>query len=478
MGLPGGFVESSRAATSGGSLPAVDPDPIALAAEAYEASPGRVVPTFPVRATLTQIAALLEGLDVSSLSTAELVEVATGWQQAAAMVAARQAEVVNAVLSRRTPLGDFATDELACAMVTTRAAVDVLAGRAAGIGSYPCLSDALLAGWIDVRKVDVILDGTLVLGLGAARDELIAQATEVARGLTAPQLVRWLRRRVLLIDPDVARKRCEAAREDRGVELCWANDSMARIIAFLPAEDAIAAYTVLDAMAGTSDPTCAGRDINQRRADAFADIFGTIIDDQVAPGGEPVPQRHGQRATVHVTAAATTLLGLDELPGELAGYGPIPAFLARELSKDATWRRIFTDPATGTYLGCGSRTYRPGADLARAVRTRDVTCTYPGCRQPAIRTELDHVIPFDPNRPAQEQTTEANLHALCKRHHQAKTQKIWNVRRDKATGNTEWTSPLGITYYRSPIPVEVSPRMFDPTRRRTPPPHDLGDPPF
>ncbi|RHA39007.1 hypothetical protein, partial [Cellulomonas rhizosphaerae] len=92
MGLPGGFVESSRAATAGGSLPAVDPDPIVLPADAYEASPGRVVPTFPVRATLTQVAGLLEGLDLSSLSTAELVEVAAGWAQAAAMVAARQAE--------------------------------------------------------------------------------------------------------------------------------------------------------------------------------------------------------------------------------------------------------------------------------------------------------------------------------------------------------------------------------------------------
>ncbi|WP_158615072.1 HNH endonuclease signature motif containing protein [Cellulomonas sp. PhB150] len=454
------------------------PDPIVLPAEAYEASPAGLVPTFPVRATLTQVAGLLESLDVADLSTAELVEVVAGWQQAAAIVAAHQARAVQEVLTRRTPLGDFATDELACAMVTTKAAVDVLAGRASGIAAHPCLSDALLAGTVDVRKVDIILDGTLALGLCEARDRLIVEATEVARGLTPTQLVRWLRRRVLLIDPDVARKRCEAAREDRGVELQWANDSMARLIAFLPAEDAVAAFTVIDALAGSSDDTSADRNIHQRRADAFSDLFSDILDDQVTPGGRPVPQRHGQRATLHVTAAATTLLGLDELPGELDGYGPIPAFLARELSKDATWRRIFTDPATGTYLGAGARTYRPGADLSRSVRTRDVTCTYPGCRQPAIRSELDHVVPFDKTRPAEEQTTEANLHALCKRHHQAKTKKIWNVRRDKATGNTEWTSPLGITYYRSPIPVHISPKLFERASRPRPAPDYDGDPPF
>ncbi|WP_158615028.1 HNH endonuclease signature motif containing protein [Cellulomonas sp. PhB150] len=436
------------------------------------------VPTFPVQATLTQVSGLLESLDLSSLSAAELVEVVTGWQQAASMVAAHQAAAISEVMARRTPMGDFVTDELACAMVTTTASVEVLVGRAAGIHAHPSLGDALLAGFIDVRKVDVILDGTLALGLGDARDRLVAEATEVARGLTPTQLVRWLRRHVLMIDPRVAEKRRKAAREDRGVELAWANDSMARLIAFLPAEDAVAAFTVIDALAGTSDDTCAGRTIHQRRADAFADIFGSIIDTQHTPGGDPVPQRHGQRAALHVTAAATTLLGLDELPGELAGYGPIPASVVRVLAQDATWRRIFTDPATGTFLGCGSRTYRPGADLTRTVQTRDVTCTYPGCRQPAMRTELDHVIPYDPTRAGEQQTTEANLHALCKRHHQAKTKKIWNVKRDRATGNTVWTSPLGITYYRSPIPVHISPKLLDPTKHRKPPPTYDGDPPF
>ncbi|MDM7831280.1 HNH endonuclease signature motif containing protein [Cellulomonas edaphi] len=429
-------------------------------------------------ATLTQVAAHLESVDVSSLTAAELVEVVTGWQQAASMVAAHQAAAISELMARRTPMGDFVTDELACAMVTTAASVEVLAGRAAGIHAHPCLADALRAGTIDVRKVDTILDGTLALGLGAARDHLVVEATEVAAGLTPPQLVRWLRRHVLMIDPQIAAKRSKAARADRGVELQWANDSMARLIAFLPAEDAVAAFTVLDALAGTSDDTCAGRSVHQRRADAFADVFGSIIDTQRTPGGDLVPRRHGQRANLHVTAAATTLLGLDELPGELAGYGPIPASVVRALAQDATWRRIFTDPATGAFLGCGTRTYRPGADLTRTVQARDVTCTYPGCRQPATRTELDHVVPFDRSRAASEQTIEANLHALCKRHHQAKTAKVWNVRRDRATGNTVWTSPLGITYYRSPVPVHVSPKLFEPTGHRRPPPTYAGDPPF
>src|SRR6266542_5750392 len=47
---------------------------------------------------------------------------------------------------------------------------------------------------------------------------------------------------------------------------------------------------------------------------------------------------------------ATMLMGLTEHSAELAGYGPIPAQVARELAADGTWRRLLTDPATGHLL--------------------------------------------------------------------------------------------------------------------------------
>jgi hypothetical protein len=53
---------------------------------------------------------------------------------------------------------------------------------------------------------------------------------------------------------------------------------------------------------------------------------------------------------VSVIVPITTLLGLDEHPGELVGYGPIPAPLAREIAAEGTWRRLLTDPASGTLL--------------------------------------------------------------------------------------------------------------------------------
>lgn len=42
------------------------------------------------------------------------------------------------------------------------------------------------------------------------------------------------------------------------------------------------------------------------------------------------------RPLVSVIVPITTLLGLDEQPGELVGYGPIPACVAREIAADGT----------------------------------------------------------------------------------------------------------------------------------------------
>ena len=71
---------------------------------------------------------------------------------------------------------------------------------------------------------------------------------------------------------------------------------------------------------------------------------------------------------VDVTVSLATLLGVDQAPGEQAGYGPITAQTARRLAATGTWRRLITDPATdpatGTFLDVGKTRYRPPVDLA------------------------------------------------------------------------------------------------------------------
>jgi hypothetical protein len=81
------------------------------------------------------------------------------------------------------------------------------------------------------------------------------------------------------------------------------------------------------------------------------------------------------------------------------------------------------------------------------VRTRDKTCRVPGCRQPARRCDLDHLIPF-PEGP----TSASNLNALCRRHHRLKGEGNWDVKPD-INGGLIWKSPAGFEFEVPAEPV-------------------------
>src|SRR5690606_17156792 len=170
--------------------------------------------------------------------------------------------------------------------------------------------------------------------------------------------------------------------------------------------------------------------------------------------GNPLPTRRNSaaRVGVQVTVGAGTLLGIDDQPAQLGGYGPIPADLARRLAQDGTWRALFTD-TNGHFLALGTKKYRPGADLTRTVIARDVTCCFPGCRQPAVCCDLDHVTGYDKACADKiAQTTQINLQPLCRFHHNLKTNKRWGATRT-ADGTIIWTSPTRHTYQRPPEPI-------------------------
>jgi len=165
------------------------------------------------------------------------------------------------------------------------------------------------------------------------------------------------------------------------------------------------------------------------------------------PGGArppAAPTRPGPRPQILVTVPAGTLLGLGGEPAHLAGYGPIPDSLARELARDGVWRRVLTDPATGAVLDVGRTRHDPPADLDRLIRVRDGMCRFPGCRRQASGCDLDHAVPY-PHGP----TSAANLHALCRRHHRLKHETAWSAIA-RPGSRLEWTSPLGAVYTTDP----------------------------
>ena len=179
--------------------------------------------------------------------------------------------------------------------------------------------------------------------------------------------------------------------------------------------------------------------MDQLRADVLADLAYAMLE------RDDLPRNHRRRPHIQITLAASTALGLDDQPGELAGYGPITAATARQVAAEGTWRRLLTDPATGGLLDYGRTIYDPPQNLADHVITRDQTCRGLGCRIPAQRCDIDHTIRF-PDGP----TAAHNLSCECRHCHIRKHQAGWTLRLEP-NGDIVWTSPTGHAYH-DPVP--------------------------
>lgn len=429
---------------------------------------------------VSSLARDLEDLEPAELADAQLVEALRAWERVQSAAAAEQARVVQELVRRRTGrAARFVEDEVACALGATRWSGSSKVALAAALERWPVLDGALRAGTLDVRKATVVADE--VVGLDPAVAEALTRDC-AARGhaMTTPMLRDHIRREAFRVDPADATRRVARATTERCVRHEPGRDAMAWVSAYLPAADAVTVFSAVDALADSAATDGDDRTIDQRRADALVDLCDSVLDG-VAPsvvgGTPPVTRTRRRRARVQVTVAATTLLGLDDAPGFLAGHGPVPADVARRIAADGTWRRLLTDPATGALVDLGTTRYRPGAVLEDAVVARDVTCTFPGCRRPARACDLDHVEPYRRSGVERLQTSAENLQALCRHHHQAKTDGVWSVSRDPSTGRTTWTSPAGVDHVRDAVPVAF------PTRRvgraaTSREPAGVGPPPF
>jgi hypothetical protein len=94
-----------------------------------------------------------------------------------------------------------------------------------------------------------------------------------------------------------------------------------------------------------------------------------------------------------------------------------------------------------------SASYRPPGSLRHLITIRQQTCSFPGCRRPATRCDLDHTLAYQ----AGGRTCECNLAPLCRRHHQAKQAQGWHLDQPQP-GTLIWTMPHGRKYVVRPGP--------------------------
>lgn len=223
---------------------------------------------------------------------------------------------------------------------------------------------------------------------------------------------------------------------------------------------------------GTDTRRDAGGTDTRRDADTSLGSSGVGV---AAPGctcglgttpGVPLARAGGRPVQIHVTVPLSTLMGGDE-PGHLDGYGALDAATSRTLAWGGTWKRLVTDPLSGTVLDVGRTTYRPPAALADLIRARDRTCVRPGCATSSRSCQLDHLIPWEHDG----QTSLANLAAECPQDHRHKTLGDFTVNL-LTDGAFEWTSRLTGRSYRREVDG-----VTHPIRRLTPPDEPPPAPP-
>jgi hypothetical protein len=262
---------------------------------------------------------------------------------------------------------------------------------------------------------------------------------------TPSQVAQQVRSAIAKFAPATFEEVVEKARDCRRVSCYNDIDGMSTVVAILPAADAQTVMKAIEAfiIKGTLEwealnesETSDLRSADMKRADALTAIAGFAL----AASSEDVAL-HRRPITVNVTIDLPTLLGLSENPGQLAGYGAIPASVARALASDGKWKRFITDPQTGALLDYGRETYQPPQALIDFLIARDRTCRFPGCRRSAALSDLDHAQSWEEGGT----TSLENLGALCRRHHLLKTHGGWGIE-SRADGSCTWTSPLGKIY--------------------------------
>jgi len=342
---------------------------------------------------------------------------------------------------RESPLAFRAVaDEVAFELSVSRYAAEQRLDLAMTLsGRLPRTLDALEGGEIDYPKALAIAESSHGLADGAA-ETVESRALAVAPERTTAELRRVLAHAVIAADPAGARRRAEAAQEDRRVAFTQVSDGMCDVWMHLPAPGAMAIKAAIGALARRAKTPGDRRTADQRRADVAVEVFLRALEDPA------LPRTRQGRPHILVTVPASTLTGAGEEPAYLGGYGPIVAELSRDVVANGTWRCAITDDAHGTLLGLGTSTHTPGyrhhSAGARHVTVRDRTCRFVGCANPAETADLDHRVPYPRGA-----TCECETGSLCPYHHRVKHETGFRVRgsQDPAdpVGTLIWTSPTG-----------------------------------
>lgn len=396
-----------------------------------------------------KLAAALELIDRNSLNGYELVILARAERRQVNHYEAASLQTV-AELAHTPPgfagsppqrvgtVDEYAADELRPALGWTRRAADRFLGLALDVCErFPLVLQGMNQGRIDGPKARVIVNV-----LGHLENHQITRITEEslidAGEKTTGELGARLRRAAIVCDPESAQKSYEKGLKERFVELFSNEDGTANLTAYrLPVLEANRAMNRINQLARTTKASTDPRTIDQVRADVFVDLLCGIKTNNTRGADTPVPSR---RNTVDIRIDLTTLARLNDNPGEIPGWGPVIADIARQAANpDLVWQTTIVDE-NGNVVSVGTTPRRPTNRQHRHLTAETTTCVGPGCRMAAHNTDIDHNHPWSKGG----ETIRENLAPLC-RHDNLMKEAGWNLHRGP-DGKHTWTTPHGHEY--------------------------------
>ena len=408
----------------------------------------------------------LVGIDPNRLSPSSRIDYLTALERQTAWLQALMQRAIVAVAGIDPSVANgkepfFGVDEAEREDVST--ALRLSAGTAQSridvartlVNYLPNTCSALATGDISLAHANVIAKETAA----AIRDglpefqifEVEQRAIAHAEFHTPAQVASQVRTSLARIAPDTFEDTVARARDRRRVSCYNDSDGMSTVVAILPAADAQVVMNAIESFIRLASADIENKDgsvsakdarsTDMKRADALTAIAAASL------SASPVTP-HRRPISINVTIDLPTLLGLAENPGQLNGYGAIPASVARHLASDASWKRFITEPQSGNLLDFGRESYQPPQVLKDFLIARDRTCRFPGCRRSALLSDLDHAQSWE-NGGA---TSPDNIGALCRRHHRLKTHDGWQIE-SFLDGSCTWTSPLGKRYFTPARPV-------------------------
>jgi hypothetical protein len=451
--------------------------------------------------------------ELAEISDAALAAAITGWATASAAAEARTLAAI-AELARRAETATRrerdAVDHVDAAAAVVSCALTVSHGKAVRLidkatmlcDRLPMTGARFLAGQISGAMIAAIYERTLLVTNAALPhiDYEIAHHAPSWGILSKTQLDHaidfWIER----YDPDAVRRTRNSVR-GRYMTVGSRTDEATGTVSVhgrLTATDAAIAAQRLAVMIASvceDDP----RTLDQRRADASGAIYAGsfflacrcdnpdctakvddgrassivihVIAEHDALDATPDPEMHGD------TPATTAVEGEPEPAADGGADGPesgsqpprrrkaalipslpgaiLPAPLLAELiAHGAKVRSVATDFAA-------EDGYRPSTALQEFIRTRDLTCRFPGCPRPAEYTDIDHTVPW-PAGP----THPADLKCYCRKHHLVKTFLPGWTDQQHPDGAITVTTAAGLTYTTKPL----TKLLFPGWKTTTPPP--------